>query len=80
MDGDENGEKSTEQSPITYTTIDFCHNYYHRDTYQARPNIDATSPVDCEWIIPLESLLANLRLFAVDNFRAAYKRCNEYGC
>lgn len=54
--------------------------HHHHDSYQARPNIDATSPVDCEWIIPFESLLANLRLLAVDNFRAAYKRCNEYGC
>lgn len=47
---------------------------------QARPNIDATSPVDCECIMPLESLLANFKLLAVDSFLAAYKRCNEYGC
>lgn len=46
----------------------------------ARPNIDATSPVDCECIMPLESLLANFKLLAVDNFLATYKRCNEYGC
>lgn len=50
-------------------------------TCQARPNIDATSPVDCECIMPLESwLLVNFKLLAFDSFRAAYKRCNEYGC
>lgn len=54
--------------------LNICFNYG-----QARPNIDATSPVDCEWIIPFESFCVNFKLLAFDNLRAAYKRCNEYG-
>lgn len=65
------GERARVQIAIRYEYVQSCH---------ARPNIDATSPVDCECIMPLESLLANFKLLAVDSFLAAYKRCNEYGC